>query len=184
MNAKYSMLDFFRLIYSVVITRLLFRPARVIRQPSRIRGFENMTLGQGFTTGQFCRIEAGHSHLSAKSKTLVIGDRVQINDSCHIAAASSISIGDDVLIASRVYITDHDHGDATAKSLLLNPVDRDLVVSPVVIGNRVWVGEGVSILKGVEIGSDSIVGAGAVVTKSFPPRSVIVGVPGRLLKTI
>jgi lipopolysaccharide O-acetyltransferase len=183
-NAKYSLIDFFRLIYSVAITWLFFRPARVIRQPTRIRGFSNMSVGRGFTTGQFCRIEAGNSCSTTSKKSLVIGERVQINDACHIAAAASISIGDDVLIASRVYITDHDHGVASAESILLKPIDRDLIVSPVIIGDRVWIGEGVSILKGVVIGEDSIVGAGAVVTKSFPPRSVIVGVPARLLKTL
>lgn len=184
MNASYSFIDYLRLIYSVVLTRLFFNPARVIRQPTRIRGFKHMSVGRGFTTGQFCRIEAGYSDSIICAKTLVIGERVQINDACHIAAAASISIGDDVLIASRVYITDHDHGVATAESILLKPIDRELVVSPVVIGDRVWIGEGVSILKGVVIGEDSIVGAGAVVTKSFPPRSVIVGVPARLLKTL
>ena len=53
---------------------------------------------------------------------------------------------------------------------------------PIVIEDGVWCGANVTILKGVTIGKDSIVAAGAVVTKSFPPYSIIGGVPAKLLK--
>lgn len=53
---------------------------------------------------------------------------------------------------------------------------------PVVIEDDVWIGANVTILKGVTIGRGSVVAAGAVVTKSFPPYSVIAGVPAKLLK--
>lgn len=54
--------------------------------------------------------------------------------------------------------------------------------APVVIEDDVWCGANVTILKGVTIGRGSVVAAGAVVTKSFPPYSIIGGVPAKLIK--
>ena len=177
---KYSPPDLIRLAWSFLITKIFFRRARIIRQPTRIRGYKNMLIGRGFTTGQYCRIEAGYSsNGKCDTKTLIIGDDVQINDSCHIASVQKVSIGNRVLIASKVYISDHDHGETILSDLMVPPALRPLVTSPVLIDDDVWIGENVSILKGVAIGKRSVIGAGAVVTKSFPEDSVIVGNPGR-----
>jgi lipopolysaccharide O-acetyltransferase len=56
------------------------------------------------------------------------------------------------------------------------------MTAPVRIGQRVWLGEGVSVLKGVTIGDGSIIGAGAVVNKDIPPNCIAVGVPARIVK--
>jgi lipopolysaccharide O-acetyltransferase len=178
---SYSPPDFIRLIWSYLITKIFFRQARLIRQPTRIRGYENMIIGKGFTTGQYCRIEAGYcSNINSDTqKTLIIGDDVQINDGCHIVSIKKVIIGNRVLIASKVFISDHDHGGTALSDLITPPALRPLVSSPVLIGDDVWIGENVSILKGVTIGNRSVIGAGAVVTKSFPEDSVIVGNPGR-----
>jgi len=181
LKSNYSMLDLLRLFWSLLVTKLLFSPARIIRQPTRIRGFSNMKIGKGFTTGQFCRIEAGNID-GKSSSTLVFGNGVQINDSCHIAAIEKITIGDNVLIASKVYISDHDHGLINRDSLLVPPAERELVSAPVFIDSDVWIGEGVIILKGVSIGKGAVIGAGSVVTKDVPSYSVVVGVPGRVIK--
>jgi acetyltransferase-like isoleucine patch superfamily enzyme len=58
------------------------------------------------------------------------------------------------------------------------------ITAPVIIQDRVWIGAGAKVLKGVTIGHDSIIAAGAVVTKSFPPHSLIGGVPARRIKEI
>jgi acetyltransferase-like isoleucine patch superfamily enzyme len=50
------------------------------------------------------------------------------------------------------------------------------------IGKDVWIGNNVTVLDGVTIGDGAVIGAGTVVTKSVPPRSVVVGVPGRVIK--
>ncbi|MBK5412002.1 acetyltransferase [Pseudomonas sp. TH34] len=182
MRSKYSMLDFFRLAWSFTTTKIFYRPARIIRQPTRIRGWGNMSIGRGFTTGQYCRIEAAN-HNEGKI-TLTIGNHVEINDACHIAALHSINIGHNVLIASQVYITDHDHGEITKEELLKHPNQRKLVYAPVVIEDDVWIGEKVAILKGVTIGKGSVIGAGAVVTKDIPSYSVAAGIPARVIKTL
>lgn len=69
------------------------------------------------------------------------------------------------------------------------PEDRDGMngaewASPITIGDDVWVGGGVIILGGVTVGDGSTVGAGSVVTKDVPPRSVVVGNPARVVKTL
>lgn len=182
LNSRYSIPDLFRMVWALVLTKFFFRPARLIRQPTRIRGFSNMVIGEGFTTGQYCRIEAGSAG-GNEGEVLIIGQNVQINDGCHIAAIEHISIGDDVLIASRVYISDHDHGAVSLDSLRTPPKERPLVSSPVIIENNVWIGEGVSILKGVKIGEGSVVAAGAVVTKNVPRYSVSAGVPAKVISS-
>lgn len=178
-SAKYSAPDFIRLGWSIILTRIFFRSARLIRQPARIRGYANMKIGSGFTTGQYCRIEA--AYVSESSPSLKIGKNVQMNDACHVAALKSISIGDNVLIASQVFITDHDHGDVSSLRNAPFPRDRELKHSPVVIGDNVWIGEKAIILKGVTIGTGAVIGAGSVVTRDIPCHSVAVGVPARIV---
>jgi len=92
-----------------------------------------------------------------------------------------IIVGDNVLIASKVYITDHDHGSITKEDLLIHPAQRSLVVY---IDDDVWIGEGVIILKGVTIGKGAVIGAGSVVTKSVPSYSLILGVPAKVVKQL
>ena len=181
LNSQYSFPDLIRLAWALVITKLFFRPSRIIRQPTRIRGFSNMDIGKGFTTGQYCRIEAGEAETQLQ-RTLTIGKNVQINDSCHIAAIENITIGDNVLIASRVFISDHDHGEISLDSLSQPPTKRPLVSAPVIIDNDVWIGEGVIILKGVKIGQGAVIAAGAVVTKNVPPYSVSAGIPAKVIR--
>lgn len=178
----YSVPDYIKLLYSFLLTKIFFHPARIIRQPVRIKGWPKIKIGSGFTTGQFCRLEA----LAAwdDHETLIFGDNVQINDACHIASYKRVEIGNNVLIASRVYISDHDHGDFSKKSLSLKPAEREIVQKDVFIEDSVWVGEGVSILKGVRIGKGSVIGAGAVVTKNVPPYSLVAGVPAKVIKRI
>ena len=116
---------------------------------------------------------------------LIIGNNVGINDDCHLACIHSIEIGDNVLIASKVFISDHSHGKISLDDLLLPPTERLLTSKgKIVIEPNVWIGEGVVILSGVRIGRGSVIGANSVVIKDIPPFSVAVGSPARVIKTI
>lgn len=110
-----------------------------------------------------------------------IGSQSRIGAFSVISAAKRIEIGQDVLIADRVFISDHNHesGDPFV------PVIHQGVSAPqpVIIGDGCWLGINVSIMPGVTLGSHCIVGAGSVVTKSFPAHSIVGGVPARLLKS-
>jgi acetyltransferase-like isoleucine patch superfamily enzyme len=111
---------------------------------------------------------------------ITIGVNCAINYDFHCTAASSVVIGDNVLIAPRVHITDCDHVvDETKPTTKRN----DFKASPVVVEHNCWIGVGAIILKGVQLGHHSIVGAGSVVTKSFPPYSIIAGNPAKRIGT-
>lgn len=106
-----------------------------------------------------------------------IGSRCGFNRFTMIDAAERVKIEDEVRVGPLCYITDHDHGNQIGQ-----PVHaQSLVCEPVHIGKDVWVGAGTTILKGVEIGDKSVVGAGAVVTESIPAASIVAGVPARVI---
>lgn len=112
-----------------------------------------------------------------------IGNNVSINYDVHIACISKIEIGDNALLASKVFITDHFHGDSSYDSMMITPGRRKLTSKgPIVIGDNVWIGEGVAIMPGVKIGNNSIIGANSVVTKDIPEFCVAVGSPARIIK--
>jgi len=181
---NYGVLGIARLAYSMLITLIVYRPARLIRQPAYIRGKSLIVWGRGFTTGVGMRLDALGNGDKPK---LIIGDRVQLNDYVHIGAIDSIVIGDDVLIASKVFITDHNHGFYDSPDPLSAPTTppsvRPWVAKRVVIGNKVWIGENVCILPGVTIGEGSIIGAGAIVTHDIPAWCIAVGNPARVIRT-
>ena len=178
-----SLMELLYLSCSFFITKFRVPSARLIRQPIDIRGKKSIDFGKKLTTGYYCRIEAyGTSH----EKSLVFGNNVQINDFVHIAALDSVKIGNNVLIASKVFITDLEHGsyrgneyDSVPDSIVK---DRPLSSKPVFIKDNVWIGEYVSVLPGVTIGENSIIGANSVVTKNIPANSIAVGSPAKIIK--
>lgn len=98
-----------------------------------------------------------------------------INSRAHISCFDKISIGDNVVISEGVTIRDSDNHQ------FANP--DYLKTQPIIIGNNVWVGINVTILKGVEIGDGSVIAAGAVVTNDVLPKSLVGGVPAEVIKT-
>lgn len=124
------------------------------------------------------RLEALNA--GAKEPVIEIGSGTSIQPFVHLGAVLSIRIGRDCLFASHVYITDHDHDWRDGRTpARLQP---NVIAAPVVIGDGVWLGERVCVLKGVTIGDGAIVGAGSVVTKDIPPRCIAVGSPARVVK--
>ncbi|MBR6125423.1 acyltransferase [Candidatus Saccharibacteria bacterium] len=156
-----------------------------LEESSSVLGEQFISIGNEFHSGSHFRIEA-ISKLNSQTFTpsIEIGDNVSIQDFCHIGCIEKICIGSGTMIASRVYISDHNHGNITAEDLKLAPAKRPLVSKPVIIGRNVWLGEGCCILPGVTLGDNVIVGANAVVTHSFPSNRVIAGVPARVIKQL
>lgn len=184
MIKRYGILGSFRLLISLIYTKIFYKKVRLIRLPFDLRSRKNIDLGTGLTTGFGCRIEAYPLDKTTK-KIIKFGENTEINDYVHIAAGENVSIGNNVLIASKVYISDINHGNyknINQDSPLIKPNDRKLSTSPVVINDNVWIGEGVCVMPGVTIGYGCIIGAMSTVTKSIPDYSIAVGSPAVVIK--
>lgn len=169
---------------SLLATRLIARQARLIRLPVYIRNRRLIRFGPRFTSGVGLRIEA----FGPRSGPVLIdiGPDVQVNDYVHIAAAGSVRIGARVLIASKVFVSDHDHGRYSGEephdAPHVPPARRPLATAPVSIEDDVWLGEFVCVLPGVTVGRGAVVGAHSVVTRDVPPETIAVGSPARVVK--
>lgn len=176
------------ILYSAVLKTSFGKTGKkfYIEYPARILGAKYITIGENFSCFGRVRLEAHDFHNGDKfSPEIFIGNNVSINFDCHIGAINKIVIGNNVLFASKIFITDHYHGNTDVESLTIAPSYRPLKSKgEVIIEDNVWVGEGVAIMPNVRIGKNSIVGANSVVTKSFPENSVIGGIPAKLIKLI
>ncbi|MFV0221274.1 acetyltransferase [Empedobacter falsenii] len=180
----YGLIGVIQLLYFKIRTLFVFKNAKIVRFPIRIRGKKFIKVGDNFTTGFNCRIDAYQIN-SNSDEIIKIGKDVQINDYVHLGAIESLIIEDNVLIASKVFITDHNHGSYSgeeADSPFSIPSERKLHSNPVKIEKNVWIGEYVAVLPGVTIGEGSIIGAMSVVSKDIPPYSIAVGSPARVIK--
>lgn len=154
--------------------------------PFYLNGGRYITIGRNFGCDQRLRLDAFDGFLGERfTPQITIGDNVSIQKDCHIGAINRIVIGDNVLIASKVYISDHSHGEINTQALTLSPAMRPLFSKgEVIIEDNVWIGEGVAVMPNVIIGKNSIIGANSVVTKSIAPNSVVAGNPARLIRTL
>lgn len=107
--------------------------------------------------------------------TLKLGDAVFINQGVNVYAAESTVIGSHVLLGDLAAIYDTDFHAVSP--------GRPKRVAPVVIEDNAWIGRAAIVLPGVRVGRHAVVAAGAVVTRSVPPRSVVAGNPARVIDT-
>lgn len=178
----YSLGGYLKLMLCLLYTKIFVHKARIIRLPIDIRGKSHMNLGVNLTTGVGCRLEA---FSDVRTKKIIFGANVQINDYVHISAMEQVRIGNNVLMASHIYISDNSHGfykGELQSSPEEPPILRSYYVAPVEIEDNVWIGEGVVIMPGVTIGRGCIIGANSTVTKSVPPYCIAVGQPAKVIK--
>lgn len=110
----------------------------------------------------------GGSVCRASSGELVIGAHVYINRNCNIVSHKHVKIGNKCTIGPNVCIYDHDHDFRS------NHRDTEYVCKPITIGDNVWIGSNVIIVKGVTIGDNSVIAAGVVVRTDVPPNSIYI----------
>ena len=115
---------------------------------------------------------------SAYGLDLRVGQRVSINQCCTLYDMGGVDIGDRVMIGPNVNIITTGHA--------LKPSERraHIEAKPIVIESNVWIATGATIVGGVRVGENSVVGAGAVVTKDVPPNSLVAGVPARVVRSL
>ena len=110
-------------------------------------------------------------------KNITIGKNVWVQQCCTFFDRGGIVIGDDVFIAPKVNLITLNH--------VMNPFERSSTIAkPIKIGNRVWIGIAATIMPGVTVGDNSIIAAGAVVTKDVPPNCIVAGVPAKKIKEL
>jgi acetyltransferase-like isoleucine patch superfamily enzyme len=185
----YELLVFWRFLSQYIVEKLFYVP--VFRSRCEHCG-KGLTLSNGvpwiegnliIRIGENVMLDgnvfsSGRMH---KDPVLTIGNRVVLGYKTHISVSKSVKIGNDCLIAAGCMILDNDgHPIDPNRRLCKEPV-RDNEIKPVVIEDNVWIGTGCIILKGVTIGTGSIISANSLVTRSIPPYSIAMGVPAKVV---
>ena len=110
-------------------------------------------------------------------RNIYFGKNVFVNSACTFMDRGGIYIDDDVFIGPKVNLITINHD--------INPYNRNTTIcKPIHIEKRVWIGVAATILPGVRIGENSIIGANAVVTKDVPSNTIVGGNPAKVIKTI
>lgn len=152
---------------------------------------KNMVFGDGFVSGQSFRCETIDYYLGKKyNPKIIFGNNVHIEDFVHIGCTNKIEIGDNTVIASKVYISDHNHGYYDENHFLehenpseISPLYRKLTHdSEVIIGKNVWIGENVTILSDTYIGDGVIISANSVIKGKVEAYTIVSGMPLRVIK--
>ena len=154
-----------------------------IENPKVISGAENISIGSNTSIGHSSWIAAFNSYLNQNfSPNIIIKNNVRIGNYACITAIDEIVIEDGCLFSEYVYISDHYHG--VDPSTNLSPKDQPLFSKgKVFIGKNTFVGYRVTILSGVTLGRNCVIGSHSVVNKSFPDYSMIAGSPAKVIKT-
>lgn len=177
------------LCLSRVYCKLILGGGIRVEYPLHIVGRKNISFGKNFFAAKHLWLEATvvykNTHQVFKPK-IVIKDNVNIGEFSHISATNYIEIGNNVLMGSKVYITDNNHGiysGSQQTNPIVPPLYRKLTSdSRVVIGDNVFIGEFVCILPNVKLGEGCIIGANSVVTKDIPEYCIAVGNPAIIIK--
>ena len=117
-----------------------------------------------------------HAPLTAIRPHMVkIGRNVVIMNGCLMMAAGGITIEDNAMLAANVQLLSNNH----------DLVERQIITcKPIRIGARAWIGAGATILPGVTIGENAVVGAASVVTRNVEPASIVAGNPARFIRKV
>ena len=177
---KYGFFGILKTLKDLIFTKFILPKSKIIRSPLYIRNMGSIIGGKNLISGPGLIIDVLNS-----SARLFLGNNICMNHRVHIGVLNMVTIGDNVLMASNVYISDHTHGNYSNESQsspITPPNDRVLLSLPIYIGDNCWLGEGVCVLPGVSIGSGSIIGALSVVNRDIPSNSIAVGAPARVIK--
>jgi acetyltransferase-like isoleucine patch superfamily enzyme len=168
---------------------LAWRGGRIGRRCSIAPGVR-LECGRGrpIVLGDGVRLQRGVVLSTRPGGRIILEDRVYIGEYGVVASAAEVRIARDTIIAPHARIVDFDRRpgapppDALAvQSAIRNPQSA-IEADPIRIGRDVWFGAGVTVRRGVQVGDQAVLGAGAVADRDIPDRGVAVGVPARVVR--
>ncbi|UOY92698.1 acyltransferase [Ectobacillus sp. JY-23] len=151
---------FFKILYFQNIRSSIF----FLQSNSKLEVFNKKA---GITIGKFVFMRKNVSIRIDGQGVLEIGEKTFINDNCNINCIHKVSIGKYTKIAPNVSINDHDHNYKASST-------EHLLKGEVKIGNHVWIGSNVVILRDTVIGDHAVIAAGSVVKGNVPPHTLFV----------
>lgn len=134
--------------------------------------------GARLALGAGCEIDDQTTLAVYGSGRLSLGPGSFVGHHSTLAARSRVEVGSGTYLAELVSVRDHDHAVGAP------PSRGEMTVAPVSIGSDAWLGAKVTVLRGATIGDGTVVGANAVVSGAVPARSVAVGIPARVIRTL
>ena len=143
----------------------------------KIINLKSIKIGKGVNIGSNCIINC---YENDRKTHLKIGDNVSIGRDFQLNAYKDVSIGSNVVIADRVYISDATHNKEDIFSPIIN--QGTSFVSQVAIKDGAWIGINACILPGVSIGRNSVIAANSVVTKDVLDNEIVGGIPAKKIK--
>lgn len=130
-------------------------------------------MGDRVHIGRFCTILGWEN--------LKVGERVSLHEYCYLQALGGIEIGDDVSVAHGCSLVSFDHGYSDAATPIR---DQELVLGAIRLDRDIWLGCGVRVLAGVELGPRTVAAAGAVITRGSGGGELLAGVPAKPIKRL
>lgn len=158
----------------------------IISYPIDLHGGKNIICGQKVFMGPNGDLSTWSSFCGVKYSPIIeIGNNVTLGANFHISAINHIKIGNNVLTGNDITLVDNGHGIVNFENMKIDPKKRILeMYDPLIIENSVWIGDKVTVVGGLTIGTGAIIGSNSVVTKSIPPYCVAAGVPARIIKDL
>lgn len=156
------------------------------QHPINFIGNNNISLGNNVFIMAYSTIAAYSRYRQQLfSPSIEIGDDVTIGERAHITSINKIIIGKGVLLGKSVTITDNSHGKNGKEDICIRPAERQLISKgAVIIGEKCWLGDKVTVCPGVTIGDGCVIGANSVVTKNLPSYTICAGNPCKIIKYI